>query len=184
MRSGSDSLAKAVSSAAEVENSAVLSYNIMHSRVSVAVAAALGSWLLHSVSIREKTSPPVALLTPQELKRKKCNLKTWSKQSPNTCLERGHNFPGLVQFRGSPGRVCFSTRGSTPLIRMVMQEQNQSRWHFTQSNVVFYTLQHFWSLSETNSRSRSLQMQHNYQRLQTITSKPCSIGHACPTNSN
>lgn len=92
----------------------------------------------------KKKPPSVPLPTPQELKRKKCNLKTWSKQSPNTCFKHGHNFPGLVQFRRSPGRrVFFFTCGSTPLIRMVMQEQNQSLWHFTQSNIVFYILQHF-----------------------------------------
>lgn len=92
----------------------------------------------------KKMPPSVPLPTPQELKRKKCNLKTWSKQSPNTCFKHGHNFPGLVQFRRSPGRlVFFFTCGSTPLIRMVMQEQNQSLWHFTQSNIVFYILQHF-----------------------------------------
>ncbi len=153
-----------------MENSAVLSYNSVsgcrcYPRV---VTSAFGK---HPRGQRN------ALPTPQELKRKKCNLKTWSKQSPNTCLERGHNFPGLVQFRGSPGRVCFSTRGSTPLIRMVMQEQNQCRWHFTQPNIVFYTRQHFCSLRYKLQKSL-LQVQHNYKRLQTITSKPCSIGHA------
>lgn len=69
MRSGSDSLAKAVFSAAEVENSAILSFNIM--RVSVAVAAALGSGLLHSVSIREaRRSPDAAGIKTEEMQFK------------------------------------------------------------------------------------------------------------------